>query len=316
MPKQQEHKVSVGIDVGKHQLDVFIHERGKHFSVANDPNGIRHLLGRLARYNLTRIVVEATGRREYQLVLAAGKCDFPVIICQPIKVRKYARAKGVLAKTHKIDAEVLADYAAVMKPEVRPIALGNIRQIIDLSARRRQLIQMNTMEKNRLDVMPKEFLTDIRRHIRHIDSQIDKLDKRIDKLVDTIDEWRDKRDRLLSVPGVGPQVVNTLLADLPELGHLNNRQIAALVGLAPFKRDSGAHRGKRRIRGGRANVRTVLFMSIMSSVQHNPKLRTMYQRLLAAGKLRKVALITCMRKMIIILNAMIRNQTDWSEKYA
>ena len=172
------------------------------------------------------------------------------------------------------------------------------------------------MEKNRLDVMPKEFLADIRRHIRHLDSQINKLDKRIDKLVDSIDEWRDKRARLLTVPGVGPQVVNTLLADLPELGHLNKRQLAALVGLALFNRDSGDHRGKRRIRGGRASVRTVLFMSIMSSVQHNPKLRTIYQRFLAAGKMRKVALIACMRKMIIILNAMIKNQTDWSEKYA
>lgn len=249
------------------------------------------MLGRLARYNLVRVVVETTGRREYNLVLAAAGRGFPIIICQPIKVRKYAGAKGVLAKTDKIDAEILADYAAVMKPDVRPIALGNIRKIRDLSARRRQLIQMNTMEKNRLDVMPKELLADIRRHIRHIDTQIHKLDTLIAKLVDTVDEWRDKRDRLLSVPGAGPQLVNTLLADLPELGNLDHKQIAALVGVAPFNRDSGAHRGKRHIRGGRASVRTALFMSVMTAVQHNPKIRNTYQRLLAAGKLKKVALI-------------------------
>jgi transposase len=316
MPKKRELSVNVGIDVGKHQLDVFIHERAIHFTVTNDPQGIRQLLGRLARYTLSRVVVEATGRREYQLVLAAAERGFPVIICQPIKVRRYAGAKGVLAKTDKIDAGILADYAAVMKPEVRPIALGNIRKIKDLSARRRQLIQMNTMEKNRLDVMPKVLLPDIRRHLRHIDAQIDKLDGIIEKLIDSIDEWREKRQRLLSVPGVGPQVVNTLLADLPELGNLNHKQIAALVGVAPFNRDSGSFRGKRRIRGGRASVRTVLFMSIMTSIQHNPKIKTMYQRLVAAGKHKKVALVACMRKMIIILNTMIKNQTNWNEQYA
>jgi transposase len=316
MPKKIENNINVGIDVGKHQLDVFIHERQIHFTTTNDPSGIRYLLGRLARYNLERVVVEATGRREYQLVLAAAERGFPVIICQPIKVRKYAGAKGVLAKTDKFDSEVLADYAAVMKPDVRPIALGNIRQIKDLTARRRQLIEMNTMEKNRLDVMPKELLTDIRRHIRHVDTQIAKLDKVINKLVDSIDEWRDKRARLLTVPGIGPQVVNTLLADLPELGKLDNKQIAALVGLAPFNHDSGAHRGKRRIRGGRASVRTILFMSIMTAVQHNPAIRTMYQRLLNNGKIKKVALVACMRKMIIILNTMVKNQTNWNENLA
>jgi transposase len=314
MPNKREDGGNVGIDVGKHQLDVCIHERALHFTVTNDAQGIKELLGRLARYSLTRVVVEATGRREYDFVSAAALRGFPVIICQPIKVRRYAGAKGVLAKTDKMDAQILADYAAVMKPEVRPVALGNLRKIKDLSARRRQLVQMNTMEKNRLDVMPKELLADITRHVRHIDAQITKLDAAITKLIDTIDEWREKRQRLLSVPGVGPQVVNTLLADLPELGHLSQKQIAALVGVAPFNRDSGAFRGKRRIRGGRASVRTILFMSVMTSVQHNPAIKAMYQRLLAAGKHKKVALTACMRKMIIILNAMIKNGSNWNEK--
>jgi len=316
MPKNREEAVNVGIDVGKHQLDIAIHERTLHFTVTNDTQGIRALLGRLARYKLARVVVEATGRREYDLVLAAAERGFPVIICQPIKVRRYAGAKGILAKTDKIDAALLASYAATMQPEVRPLALGNIRKIKDMIARRRQLIEMSTMEKNRLDVMPRRLLADIRRHVRHLQSQIEKLDRLIAELVEQIDEWRDKRDLLLSVPGIGNQVVNTLLADLPELGTLTNKQIAALVGVAPFNRDSGALRGKRRIRGGRASVRTILFMSMLTSIQHNPIIRSAYQRLVAAGKHKKVALTACMRKMITILNAMLRDQIPWRAKHA
>lgn len=316
MPRKRESEVNVGIDVGKHQLDVAIHERDIHFTAPNDAQGIRYVLRRLGRYRLARVVVEATGRREYDLVLAGAERGFPMIICQPIKVRRYAGAKGVLAKTDAIDAKMLASYAAVMQPEVRPPALGNLRKIKDMTARRRQLIEMSTMEKNRLDVMPKSFSADIRRHIRHIQAQIEKLDRMIAKLVEAIDEWREKRDILLSTPGIGTQVVNTLLADLPELGTLNNKQIAALVGVAPFNRDSGALRGKRRIRGGRSSVRTVLFMAMLTSIQHNNLIRNTYQRLLAAGKHKKVALTACMRKMIIILNAMLRDGSKWNETYA
>jgi len=316
MPKNREEAVNVGIDVGKHQLDVAIHERALHFVVPNDDHGIRTLPGRLARYQLARIVVEATGRREYDLVLAAAERGLPVVICQPIKVRRYAGARGVLAKTDKIDAALLASYAATMQPEVRPLALGNIRKIRDMIARRRQLVEMSTMEKNRLDIMPANLLADIRRHVRHLQAQIEKLDRLIAELVVQVEEWRDKRDLLLSVPGIGNQVVNTLLADLPELGTLTNKQIAALVGVAPFNRDSGALRGKRRIRGGRASVRTILFMSMLASIQHNPVIRSAYQRLVAAGKHKKVALTACMRKRITILNAMLRDQTPWRVEYA
>ena len=316
MPNSKEKSVNVGIDVGKTTLDVVIHERGLHFNAPNDAAGIRYAIGRLSRYTVERVVVEATGRREYAFVLAAAERELPVVISQPIKVRRYAGAAGILAKTDKIDAQVLAEYAAVMRPEVRPIALGNIRKIKDMTARRRQLIEMSTMEKNRLDVMPSFLAGDIRRHIRHIQSQIDKLDRLIATLVEQIDEWREKRDILLSVPGVGTQVVNTLLADLPELGMLTNKQIAALVGIAPFNRDSGAFRGKRRIRGGRASVRTVLFMAMLTSIQHNTLIRNTYQRLLANGKHKKVALIACMRKMITILNSMLRDNTMWNEKHA
>ncbi len=316
MPNSKEKSVNVGIDVGKTTLDVVIHERGLHFTAPNDTAGVRYIIGRLARYAVQRVVVEATGRREYAFVLAAAEKGLPVVISQPIKVRRYAGAAGILAKTDKIDAQVLAEYAAVMRPEVRPIALGNILMIKDMTARRRQLDEMSTMEKNRLDVMPGFLAGDIRRHIRHIQSQIDKLDRQITALVEQIDEWRNKRDILLSVPGIGTQVVNTLLADLPELGMLTNKQIAALVGVAPFNRDSGAFRGKRRIRGGRASVRTVLFMAMLTSIQHNTLIRNSYQRFLANGKHKKVALTACMRKMITILNSMLRDNTMWNEKHA
>ena len=187
MTKPREISVNVGIDVGKHQLDVCIHERDIQFQVTNDAKGIRTLIGRLGRYNLARVVVEATGRRETELVIAAAEHGFPVIICQPIRVRRYAGAKGILAKTDEIDAKILADYAAVMKPAVRPVALGNIRKIRDLCVRRRQLIDMRTMEKNRIDVMPKSFHADMRQHIRLIDKQIDKLERLIDQIIDDID---------------------------------------------------------------------------------------------------------------------------------
>ena len=316
MPKNRETSVNVGIDVGKDQLDVFIHEPQLHFTVTNDRPGIRRLLTRISRYRPNRVVVEATGRREYDLVVAAAERELPVIICQPLLVRRYAAASGILAKTDKIDARILASYAAVMKPEVRPIALGNLRKIKDLVTRRRQLIEMSTMEKNRLDIMPKALVVDIRRHLRHLQAQVDKLDRIISELVESIDEWRERRDLLASVPGIGPQVINTLLADLPELGSLTNKQIAALVGVAPFNRDSGRFRGKRRIRGGRASVRTVLFMAMLSSIQHNPVIRSTYRRLLANGKHKKVALIACMRKMVCILNAMLRDQLQWGENHA
>ena len=316
MPENRETSVNVGIDVGKDQLDIVIHEPQLHFTVTNDAPGIRRLLNRVARYNPSRIVVEATGRREYDFVVAAAERDLPVIICQPLLVRRYAAASGILAKTDKIDAGILASYAAVMQPEVRPLAIGNIRKIKDLIARRRQLVEMSTMEKNRLDVMPDFLAADIRRHIRLLQAQIEKLDHKIADLVETIDDWRQKRDLLLSVPGIGTQVVNTLLADLPELGSLTNKQISALVGVAPFNRDSGRFRGKRRIRGGRTSVRTVLFMAMLSSIQHNPVIRNTYRNLLANGKHKKVALTACMRKMIIFLNAMVRDQKRWGENYA
>lgn len=308
--------VNVGIDAGKTQLDVVIHERDIHLTFPNTTESIKKLLGRLARYNLQRIVIEATGRCEYELVAQAVDKDLPIIVVNPLQVRRFAGASGTLAKTDKIDAEVIASYAATMQPPVRKLASKNMRKFRDLVVRRRQLMTMSTMEKNRMSIMPKPLRADIQRHINYLIRQIEKLDKLIEKAVEAVNEWKEKRDILQTVPGVGPVVINTILADLPELGSLTKKQVAALTGVAPFNRDSGSLRGKRRIRGGRASVRTVLYMAIMCSVQHNPIIRVHYQRLVAAGKHRKVALTACIRKLIVILNSMLKNNTTWNESYA
>jgi transposase len=313
---KQSSQINVGIDVGKAQLDVHIHERDIHLTVENSAEGIRALLARLNRYRLTRIVVEATGRYERLLADAALAKDMPVIIVNPLVVRRYAGAVGQLAKTDKIDARIIAEYAAVIQPEVRPGSNQNVRVIKDLLARRRQLLTMSTMEKNRAHIMPKAFRADIQRHIRHLEKQIEKLDKLLDQKIEAESQWRDKRAIMLSMPGIGPTVVNTLLGDLPELGNLSNKQVAALTGVAPYNRDSGSLRGKRRIRGGRHSVRTILFMATLTSVQHNPVIKRFYQRLVSLGKHKKVALTACIRKMVIMLNAMVRDGKPWNEKLA
>ncbi len=303
--------INVGIDVGKAQLDCYIHERGVYFSVQNNPQGIRKALGRLGRYTVARIVIEATGRYEHAFVETALDKGMPVIITNPLHVRRYAGAIGQLVKTDEIDSRLIAEYAAVIQPPVRKHKSKMILKIKDLLARRRQVIEMTTMEKNRYQIMPAFLRADIKRVIHHLQRQLEKLDKQLNTLVEQQEIWRNKREVMLSMPGIGPVVVNTLLGDLPELGALTNKQIAALTGVAPYNRDSGKLRGKRRIRGGRATVRTTLFMAVLTSVQHNPVIRQFYQRLVAAGKHKKVALTACIRKMVIMLNAMVRNSKMW-----
>lgn len=308
--------VNVGIDVGKDQLDISIYERNISFSVNNNAAGIRQALGRLGRYALERVVLEATGRYERALVEGALSKGMPIVIANPIHVRRFAGAIGQLAKTDAIDARLIAQYAAVVKPEVRPHQSKQVLQIKDLLVRRRQLIEMMTMEKNRHHIMPKFLKADIQRSILHLQKQLEKVDRDLDKHVEAEAEWRAKRDILLSMPGIGSTVVNTLMGDMPELGQLNQKQVAALAGLAPYNRDSGKLRGKRRIRGGRHTVRTMLFMAALTSIQHNKVIRAFYQQLVAQGKHKKVALTACMRKMITILNAMVRDGNKWDEKYA
>ncbi len=305
--------IHIGVDVGKFELDLCCHQTGEHFTVSNSPSGIRQAFKQLPLRAIDRLVVEATGRQEQALVQTAQKQGVPVVIAQPIAVRRFAGALGILAKTDKLESRVIAHYAAVMQPAVRQLPDKTTRQLKDLTVRRKQVIGMLTMEKNRLQVMPKFLRADIRKSIANLQRQRQKLDVHILQLSEHVAVWRERRQIMESMTGVGVTLSTTLLSDLQELGTLNSKQIAALVGVAPMNRDSGKMRGKRRIRGGRAHVRTVLFMATLSAIQHNPVIRAFYQKLVAKGKNRKVAVVACMRKMIVLLNAMVRDGTYWQE---
>lgn len=308
--------VHIGVDVGKHQLDFHCHENGEHFTTANTTAGVNQALKQLSSFTVALLVMEATGRHEQALAIAAQRRNVPVVIAQPIAIRRFAGALGILAKTDKLDSQVIAQYAATIKPAARGLPDKTTRQLKDLTIRRKQIINMLTMEKNRLQVMPAFLRVDIRRSIGGLQRQLHKLDERIRVLSEQVEAWRERRQIMESMPGVGMTMSTTLLSDLQELGTLNHKQIAALVGVAPMNRDSGKMRGKRRIRGGRAHVRTVLFMATLSAIQHNPVIRSFYQRLVAKGKNKKVAVVACMRKMIVLLNAMVRDGTRWEEMKA
>tara|TARA_R110001599_G_scaffold91341_3_gene239969 strand:+ start:12607 stop:13392 length:786 start_codon:yes stop_codon:yes gene_type:complete len=259
-------------------------------------------------------VVEATGRHEHALVQACSQAGLPIIVVNPISVRRYVQAIGVLAKTDRIDAQVIARYAATLKPEIKPIPDKTSQKIRDLLARRSQLMEMSTMEKNRLQILPKSLHSSIKSLLKTLQTQIKSITRQIEQEVAKVDHWQTKTDILTSVPGVGKVLAFTLLSELPELGELNRKEIAALVGVAPINRDSGKLTGKRRIRGGRHRVRTVMFMAMLSAIQCNPVFKQFYERLKAQGKLPKVALIACMRKMVVMLNTMVKNQEPWREK--
>ncbi len=309
--KNRTQEINVGIDVGKSQLDFFLHEIKIYFSVENNPKGICRALARLKPYRIARIVVEATGRYEHDFVEAALDKSLPIIIANPLQVRRYAGAVGLLAKTDKIDSALIAEYAATLKPQFRKHKSKIIIKIKDLLVRRRQITEMLTMEKNRYQIMPTFLKAEIKRSVQSLDRQLKKIELRLKTLVEQQEAWREKKKIMLSMPGVGPAVSYTLLGDLPELGTLGHKQIAALTGVAPYNRDSGRLRGKRRIRGGRSGVRTILWMAVMSAVQHNPEIRRFYQRLVENGKHKKVALTACIHKMVTILNAMIRDGVCW-----
>lgn len=307
---------NVGIDAGKAQLDVVWHETGEHAIVENTVAGIRQLVKRLGKESVVRVVIEATGRYERTFVMAALAAGLPVIVANPLTIRRYAGAIGLLAKTDKLDAGLIAEYAAVLKPEVRPLANEQTLKIKDLLSRRRQLMEMRTMELNREQQFDGKIAASCRRLIKALEKEVAAVEQALDQAIAEVEEWRQRKQLLLSVPGVGDTLAYTLLGDMPELGELSQKQIAALTGVAPFNRDSGSQRGRRRIRGGRAGVRTVLFMATLSATQHNPVIRAFYQRLVAAGKHKKVALVACMRKMMGLLNAMLRDGRGWDEKYA
>ena len=301
----------IGIDIGKDTLDIHIYELDKHWTTENTLTDIKKLITQLKRYQLTRVLVEATGGYERKLVEACAERGLPIIIVPPIKVRQFAKAQGIIAKTDKIDARLIAQFGVVMQPEVRALPSKKIRLVRDLLSRKRQLNETRTQELNRLQKAEKILMPSHRRLIKLIEKDIAWINERLKKEVSTIAEWQRTYDIVSTVPGIGDGIAHTLLGELPELGQLSNRQIAALSGLAPFNRDSGYMKGRRRIKGGRAPIRTVLYMGMLCAIQHNPVMRHFYDRLVAQGKHKKVALTACMRKMITILNAMVRDNKEW-----
>lgn len=310
--KKSKTVVNVGVDVGKQALDVYIYEKKLHWQDENNAEGIKRILKRLAHYQVERLAMEATGRYEWALAEAAFEKGMPVCILKPLSVRRYAGAIEQLAKTDKIDSAVIAQYAAIVKPRPTPRKSKNLIAIKDLLSRRRQVMQMRTQELNRIKIMGKRLETSCRRMIKVFDTEIARIEKQLNQRVEEQSEWAERKALLMTAPGVGETLAYTLLADMPELGTMNNKQAGALTGVAPINRDSGRLRGKRRIQGGRAGVRTTLYMATLSATQCNPVIKAFYQKLVALGKHKKVAITACMRKFITILNAMVRDNIEWA----
>lgn len=303
----------IGIDVARDSLEVASRPAGDHWQVANNPAGIAALVSRLQPLRPTLIVLEATGGLELPVLAALGSAGLPVVAVNPRQVRDFAKATGKLAKTDSIDAQVLAHFADGVRPAVRPLPDAATQALGALVTRRRQLVEMLTAEENRHKTAPTAIRADIHAHILWLRKRLKGVDKELSQAVRSSPLWREQEDLLRSVPGVGPVVSVTLLADLPELGTLDRKQIAALVGLAPLNRDSGTMRGRRTIWGGRATVRAALYMAALVGSRFNPVLRALYARLVAAGKSKKVALTACMRKLLTILNALLKARTKWIE---
>ena len=314
----QNQEMFVGIDVSKDQLDIHIHPSGLAFAVSRDSDGMEQLVTRLKTVDVGIIAIEATGGYESLAVAALAEASLPVVVVNPRQVHNFAKALGLQAKTDAIDASVIARFAEATKPEIRPLPDKQTLALADLMARRRQIVQMITAERHRaLRVATnKRLQKSIARVIAVLQRELDDLDDDIDKMVKGSPLWREKEDLLSSVPGVGPVIARTLMAEMPELGSLDRRQIAALAGLAPWTRQSGKWRGKSFISGGRAVCRTVLFIGALVAAKHNPDLRIFRQRLIDAGKPKMSVTIAVARKLLTILNAIIRDNKPWSQKTA
>lgn len=303
--------VWIGIDVSKAELQVALRPSGEQWSTANTERAFPALVHRLQALAPALVVLEATGGLEGPVVAALGLAEVPVVVANPRQVRDFAKAAGQLAKTDRIDAALLALFGERMRPTPRPLRDEDTRRLDALVVRRRQLVDMLTAEGNRLATAPTPVRKRITAHVRWLENELATADHDLDGAVRQSPLWRAKDQLLRSVPGVGRVLALSVLTQLPELGTLNRKQIAALAGVAPLARDSGALRGRRTIWGGRAPLRAVLYMATLTATRHNPVIAAFYQRLLAAGKLKKVALVACMRKLLTILNAMLTTQTAW-----
>jgi transposase len=305
----------IGIDVAKAQLDVAVRSTGatgERWTAPQTEAGVADLVARLQPLAPTLIVLEATGGLERLASAALAAAGLPVAVVNPRQVRDFAKATGRLAKTDRLDAQVLAHFAEAVRPQPRPVPEEQAQLLSAHLARRRQLVEMLTAEKNRLGTAPRPVRQRIQTHIAWLEQELQEVEDDLGTTLRASPVWREQDDLLRSVPGVGPVVSTTLLAELPELGTLNRKQIAALVGVAPLNRDSGTFRGRRTVWGGRARVRAVLYLAALVAVRHNPVLRAFYDRLCAAGKPKKVALTACMHKLLVILNALLKHRTRWS----
>ena len=308
--------INIGVDVGKSQLDIHIRPLDLFFTVENNDKGIKEALKIIVKHHPKRIVVEATGRLEMPFIMACSEANLPFVIANPLHIKRFAGAIGRRAKNDRLDSELIAHYAEAIQPKLTELKAENIRLMSDLVIRRNQLLSMQTMEKNRIQILPKEMHSTIKPILTAMKNQIDKIEKKLIKLIDTCPEYHAKNTLLQSVPGIGNIAAASIISNVPELGYITNKQAAALVGVAPITKESGRHKGKRVIQGGRAQVRTVLYMAMMSAMQCNPVFKATYKRLLGAGKPKKVAIIACVRKMVITLNSMLRDGTMWDENSA
>ncbi len=302
----------VGIDVSKDRLDVAVRPTGEAWQVPHDPQGMNSLTERLRDLAPHLVVLEATGGMELALSGELAAAGLPVAVVNPRHVRDFARAAGRLAKTDSLDAQVLAHFAEAMRPAPRGLPDASAQELRALVARRRQLVEMTTAEKNRLRIATPRVRPKVQEHIRWLEDSLKELDKDLADLIRSSPMWSTTEKLLRSAPGVGPILSMTLLSGLPELGVLNRGEIAALVGVAPFNRDSGTLRGKRKVWGGRGQVRATLYMATLVATRYNPVIRDFYQRLCAAGKPKKVAITDCMLKLLVILNSMIKHHSNWS----
>ncbi|MBM3413304.1 MAG: IS110 family transposase [Bacteroidetes bacterium] len=304
-------QIFVGIDVAKDRLDVHLRPSDEAFAVARDGEGLECLVGRLMAQAPALVVLEATGGYEQVVAAALAGAGLPVVVVNPRQVRDFARATGVLAKTDRLDALAIARFAEAVKPEIRPLPDEAARDLAETVARRRQVVEMIVAESNRRRTANRRIAKRIDAHLTTLQAELTEIETELDESIRGMPFWRETENLLTSVPGIGPATARTLIAELPELGALDRKKIAALVGVAPLNRDSGTLRGRRAVWGGRAPVRAALYMAALSATRHNPILKTFYRRLRDAGKPPKVALVALMRKLLVILNAILRDKNPW-----
>jgi len=303
--------INVGVDTGKFQLDIYIRPLDIYFTVPNDEEGIKEAVKTIKKYDPDRIIIEATGRLEMPFIMACAKANLPFVIANPVHIKRFAGAIGQRAKTDKLDAQLIAHYDEAIKPKLSTLKPDIMQDMSNLVARRNQLLVMQTMEKNRLQILPNSLDMTIKPVLTLFKHQIKKIEDKLVRLIESCPDYQAKNTILQSMKGIGEIAAASIISNLPELGYISSKQASALVGVAPMNRESGRYKGVRKIQGGRHQVRTVLYMAMMSALQSNPVFKAHYQKLVAAGKPKKVAIIACIRKMVVILNSMLRDGVLW-----